>query len=225
MPTILEFAHMSSGAYDDQPSVAGWIAAPPIYDRNSGLRTVVFTNRSIAVVAFRGTDAVSDLVEDAELSLGMNTAMYPVAQQIVAQVGANAPVLVTGHSLGGAVAQTVGKRMEVPFVTFNAPGVALLASQNIVTANPHMVALRLAGALHGAQSRPMQALQDMRSAFNTVNGVNYRLSIDIVSSTGVHYGDVVTLPAGTADPYQAHRIVTMIGVLSGVSAGRLNFPS
>ena len=224
MPTINDFAQMASGAYDATPSVSGWHAGPPVYDSNSGLRSVIYSNGDVVVVAFRGTDNASDLVEDAELTMGMNTAMYPIGEAVASGAGSSGPVYVTGHSLGGAVAQVVGKRMELPFVTFNAPGVALLASRNIGSAYPLATLARLQGAVNSALRRPGQAISDIRSTFNSVNGKNYRLSTDIVSATGVHYGDIVTLPAGTVNPATAHGIATMIGVLSGSATGAITFP-
>lgn len=223
MATISNYASMASAAYDANPSVTGWTAGTPLYDSNSGLRTVVFTNGTLVVVSFRGTDNLSDLVEDAQLTLGMNTAMYPVGEAIAAAMPGQ--VILTGHSLGGAVAQTVGNRLELPFVTFNAPGVALIASRNIGSADPRMAAVRLAGGAASAVLNPGQALRDARAAFHISSGVNYRLSNDVVSATGVHYGTVTTLPSGTLNPKTAHGIATMIGVLSGVSAGRTSYPA
>lgn len=224
MPKISEFARMSSGAYDATPSVPRWVAATPQYDPNSGLRSVIFTDGSVFVVAFRGTDNTSDLVEDAQLTFAINTAMYPIGEAVAAGAGAHGPVYVTGHSLGGAVAQVVGSRMGLPFVTFNAPGVALIASRNVWQANSLAFQARAFGAAVSAITDPGQAYRDARAAFSIANGKNYRLSTDIVSGTGVHYGDVITLPAGTANPLTAHGIATMIGVLDGVAAGGLTFP-
>jgi hypothetical protein len=115
--------------------------------------------------------------------------------------------------------------MGLPFVTFNAPGVAILASRNMWKANYLAVQARAAGALASAIFNPRQALRDAQSAFSIANGKNYRLSTDVVSNTGVHYGDVITLPAGTANPLDAHRITTMMSVLDGVSSGNLSFPA
>lgn len=225
MPKISEFARMSSGAYDATPSVPRWTAATPQYEPNSGLRSVIFTDGTVFVVAFRGTDDPSDLVEDAQLSFGMNTAMYPIGEAVAAGAGTHGPVYVTGHSLGGAVAQVVGSRMGLPFVTFNAPGVAVLASRNMWTGNYLAIQARVAGAFASAVADPGQAVRDARSAFSIANGKNFRLSTDVVSGTGIHYGDVITLPAGTANPLTAHGIATMIGVLDGVAAGSLSFPA
>lgn len=224
MPKISEFARMSSGAYDATPTVPRWVAATPQYDPNSGLRSVIFTDGSVFVVAFRGTDNTSDLVEDAQLTFAINTAMYPIGEAVAAGAGSHGPVYVTGHSLGGAVAQVVGSRMGLPFVTFNAPGVALIASRNLWQTNPLAFQARAFGAAVSAITDPGQAYRDARAAFSIANGKNYRLSTDVVSGTGVHYGDVITLPAGTANPLTAHGIATMIGVLDRVAAGGLTFP-
>lgn len=225
MPTVSDFALMSSGAYDATPVVPRWTAGPPLFDRNSGLRSIIYTDGTVMVVAFRGTDNLSDLVEDAQLTFAINTAMYPIGEAVAAGAGAHGPVYVTGHSLGGAVAQVVGSRMGLPFITFNAPGVALIASRNIWQTNYFAFQARAMGAAASALTNPGQTMRDITSAFSIANGKNYRLSTDVVSATGVHYGDVITLPAGTANPATAHGIATMIGVLSRVSSGNLTFPA
>ena len=223
MTTITEYAQMSAQAYEASPSVSGWSTGTTYYDRNSGLRTATFSKGNMTVLSFRGTDDPSDLVEDVQLTLGMNTAMYPVGEAIAARTSGN--VILTGHSLGGAVAQTVGNRRRLPFVTFNSPGVALIASRNIGSANFDMFLGRLAGGALSAGLDPAQAGRDLRSLFHVSSGVNYRLNNDVVSATGVHYGQVNSLPSGTLNPVTAHGIATMIGVLGRVAAGKLSYPA
>lgn len=224
MTTVMTYAKMADEAYAATPTVSGWTTVMDHLEPSSGLRSVVFHRGGVFVVSFRGTDNLSDVVEDAQLTLGMNTAMYPVGEAIAAAAGQHGGVILTGHSLGGAVAQVVGNRAQLPFVTFNAPGVALIASRNIATANPVMAALRWTGSVSSALARPRQTARDMQAAFNVVHGKNYRLFNDVVSSSGVHYGDVITLPTPTTNPLDAHRITTVIAVLAIVAAGGLSFP-
>ena len=144
------------------------------------------------VVAFRGTQTGGDGVTDAALGLGMNSGYYATAQAFVEGVPGGVDIL-CGHSLGGAIAQVVANRLGLPMVTFKAPGVGVLASQNILQAEARLLAVRTAGMVIGSVFKPKQALLDVRSAFRSVRGMNYRLKGDPVSMYGVHYGNVTMI--------------------------------
>jgi hypothetical protein len=100
-------------------------------------------------------------------------------------------VTVVGHSLGGGVAQCLGFWYSVPFVTFNAPGMArtlFLSTTLPMAAIKPMVWARTYGAAndHGLSKKKSE-------------GVNFRLKNDFVSakgSCGSPYGYRVTLPFG-----------------------------
>ena len=111
----------------------------------------------------------------------------------------NVQVTVCGHSLGGAIAQTMGNRNRIPFVTFNAPGVAVVASRNVdqMAVTGGLAPLgRIVGFARSAMSEPGQAWEDITSAFYHVRGLNLRHGSDPVSKLGVHYGKVQDLPFG-----------------------------
>lgn len=100
-------------------------------------------------------------------------------------------VSVTGHSLGGGLAQVMGVWEEVPFVTFNAP------------AMKHVVK-----AAHINVFKPMMMIRSIRakSADDTV-GVNFRIRglgldglvrddrVSMHGAAGGHIGMAVDLPA------------------------------
>lgn len=202
-PTFGELCAMAGAIYNDNDAVTqemnqtvstnGWTAKsfPP---GSSGFQAGVFSRGGDTVVAFRGTvpSNTGDLLADLKLGMGMNTSHFAQGEAVLSQLkGQN--VTLTGHSLGGAIAQIVGNRARLPFVTFNAPGVAVLASRNIYTANPAVLGVRLAGAAASAVFSPGQAWSDIKSAFHRVRGVNVCLMGDPVSLYGVHYGKVVRL--------------------------------
>jgi pimeloyl-ACP methyl ester carboxylesterase len=164
-------------------------------------------------IVFRGTNDTGDLVTDAALGLGMNSGYYAQAETFVNQHG-SANVILCGHSLGGAIAQVVGNRMGLPIVTFNAPGVAVIASRNMGSASVAATTVRVAGMLASAVVRPGQAIQDMRAAFNVVRGINIALSGDVVSLIGVHYGRVERIRGLSSNPKTEHKMDTMNTVLS-----------
>lgn len=168
MATILDYAKMSQAVYENNPTVDRWTCAHFRSGLGSGLQAAVFSNGSATVAAFKGTtpSQVSDLVADLKLGVGMNSSYFSDAQAFVAKFANVEGLVVTGHSLGGAVAQIVGNRLRIPFITFNAPGVALLASRNLHTATPGMSAIRFAGGFVSMFRHPFQAIQDVGSAFH-----------------------------------------------------------
>lgn len=225
MTSILDYGLMSKAVYSDDPQVPGWTTTQYRAGLGTGLQAAVFTRGQTTVVAFKGTSpsAISDIVADLKLGTGMNTSYFSDAETFTAQFAGGAGVVVTGHSLGGAIAQVVGNRRRIPFVTFNAPGVAIIASRNVHTTTVPMGLVRVAGGVVSAFRHPMQMMRDVSSAFHTSLGVNYRLNGDIVSQIGLHYGPIVHLQ-GQGDPLSQHGIDTMIGVLTGNAYGDVNFP-
>lgn len=223
MSRIIDYALLCDAIYADAPECQGFVLTAFRRGGNSGLQAAAFTKNGKTIVAFKGTSTAMDVVADLKLGAGINTSLFSEGEHFVSQHAPGEGVVVTGHSLGGAIAQTVGNRRRLPFVSFNAPGVALLASQNIATMNPALGAMRLAGGIVGAVRHPMQTMRDIGSAFHTSLGVNYRLSGDLVSQYGLHYGPIVSL-AGSGDPLTQHRMTTMISVLGDNGQGEITFP-
>lgn len=85
------------------------------------------------VLAFRGTDDLIDLLAD-DLAVGaggippqVDPALYATAEV------KDRPLILTGHSLGGALAIIAAAQYDLPAVTFNAPGVTDSCVQSIAT--------------------------------------------------------------------------------------------
>jgi pimeloyl-ACP methyl ester carboxylesterase len=215
---------MADAVYADDPRMAGWtrIAFQPA---GSGLTNAfqgaAFQQGQEVVFAFKGTSNTMDVAADLKLGVGMNTFQYASAMDFVARVatGGNR-VYVCGHSLGGAIAQIVGNRRRLPFVTFNAPGVGLV-SRNVgevgATVALGTAGVRILGAIASAALHPIQAAQDAAALLYRVRGINFRLGRDVVGSIGVHYGPVVqiTYSGGSLDVIQKHKMTTMIASLAG----------
>ncbi|MEO0913865.1 MAG: hypothetical protein AAFY59_12890 [Pseudomonadota bacterium] len=228
MPSILDYAEHCEAVYSDNPAVVGWARAHFRASLNSGLQAAVFTRGQETVVAFKGTTFTdpNDVIADAKLGLGMNSTYFWEAEAFVKRYATQGNVSVTGHSLGGAIAQIVGHRRRLPFVTFNAPGVALFASKGVFKSNPILTAGRAVGTLVSAFRHPIQAKRDLCALGNTNNGINYRLWGDAVSMMGVHYGPVSTLqaPGVSANPGSRHLIGNVINVLGNAAEGQMAFP-
>jgi len=215
MATLLDLARLSDAVYLLQPNLAGWVrtAFHPASGGLDGFQAATFTRGSEVVVVFRGTAQAMDGIADLKLGTGMNSTYFAAGEEFAAPYRGRPDVVVTGHSLGGAIAQVVANRGGFVMATFNAPGVAVIASRNIGESTLGMNVVRTAGMIASAARHPMQATRDVASAFRTVRGVNLCLECDAVSRIGNHYGQVLRIPGSGANPLNEHRITTVISVL------------
>lgn len=220
MATLSEYAAIAEAVYDDAPACDGWSIAMGGEGRSGfrpaggglfdTLQAAAFSRRDEVIVAFRGTTLNQDWIANIKLGVGANTHQFSDAWRFVKDLnpGSATRMTLVGHSLGGAIAQVVGNWLRLPFVTFNAPGVALVSrsmGEMVEAYRPGGLGpLRPAGWLASAIWHPHQALRDLGAVGYWVSGLNLRLSGDVVSRIGVHYGDVVTLPAGDLSPAFAH---------------------
>lgn len=146
-----------------------------------------------------------DIVSDVQLATGWLPSQAQDARALLFRayrVGAK-PVMICGHSLGGALAQIIGYE-DVPFVTFNAPPIArnLAASCASTGARAAVTAAAWAagGALFGALAY-LRATKRRQAAIGNVKpkaGLNLRLPYDPVSSSswgGGHVGTVIEIAA------------------------------
>ncbi len=230
MPSISDFAALSNEVYKDFPkTVGGWTVDIFRAKWLSGeLQAAVFSQNQVSIVAFKGTSGPMDVLADAKLGFCVNTSYYRKAEEFVSH-HAPADAYLTGHSLGGAIAQAVGHRRGMPFVTFNAPGTALIPTfntgsvmRNLSQLNPIMGAGRLLGAAYGRVRHSNQTKRDQGAMGSRDHGVNYRLAYDQVSNFGIHRGKVITLSgkAYKPDPLSRHSMGNVIAELtrSGVGA-------
>jgi len=222
---------MAEAVYKDNPRVEGWnrIGFRPT---GSGITNqfqgAAFSKGSEAVFVFKGTDPslAGDLVADLRIGMGANIDYYNHAQAFVERTGIGSCSLVTicGHSLGGAIAQIIGNRLRKRFITFNAPGVAIVSrniDQMAVATVLGTGAFRTIGAIGSAFLHPFQAAQDVGGLFYRVSGVNMRLGADVVGNIGVHYGQVIQIPyhGDATDVMRRHSISTFVSELEDSAMG------
>lgn len=176
----------------------------------NGFQAVAYLLGSGVVIAFRGTELGKDgrrgdLLADAALGAGANSDYFAKGERFVQDMQGTSRRIAAlcGHSLGGAIAQVVANRMNLPMVSFNAPGVGVVASRNLPQASPTLTQVRLGGMLASAVVYPGQAISDMKAAFRPVRGLNVRLDADQISQIGLHYGAVRTVPNTTAEALEA----------------------
>ena len=119
----------ASGVYESLNSFAA--VAYGRYDTNNNLQEIV--------IAYRGTDSILDWTpSNIEILCNLTPSQKDKAIEFYDKVAANyegIDITITGHSLGGALAQYVASLKHVPAVTFNAPGVNVPTggtSENII---------------------------------------------------------------------------------------------
>lgn len=190
MPSTLTLAMMSNDVYSDSGRGAGGYqrlhGLPWLRARGDGFYGACYTNGTVGVIAFRGTvlKAVGEAIEDGWRADGaIATGKLPIdqigdafgffsaARSHLAEQKCQR-LVVTGHSLGGLLAQLVAGRVSsfpVVGVTFNAPG---------------------AKALKGAVKLDSP---------NERNVYNYRAAADPISMLGEHIGRApITIKNGGA---------------------------
>lgn len=228
-PTDVELAKLSEAVYTNgAQDLSGFAYIQS--DLGLGFGAAAFKRGNEIVVAFRGTDfpsASADVLKDVAADVSYITGSTPTpamksyatqAAAFLAQIQANNPglnITVTGHSLGGALAQLVGKVSGFKTVAFDAPGPANLLGS---LANELSSANNLSGGQSGSIS-------------------TYRLWGDQVSAVGTQLGSLTTLGPVSGqnqlvltftEAIANHRMLKMISALGDnntLRAGGLQGPT
>ena len=214
MPSLAALARMAELAYlipsnkdiDLIENLPGWMYPWEQYRLNTGIRGAVATAylnywAREMVIAIRGTETATDMVSDAKVIMATapncSGDVYQFVKRIMKFEQVRFKLILTGHSLGGGLAQLVGFWTGLPYVSFNAPGMAW------VKAPAHINILK-----------PMQLVRTWKanSSRDMTIGVNYRLEGDFVSSTTTHIGMLVTLKPD-AKTSNLHGISTVAEVI------------
>ena len=105
---------------------AGYAYVKKEHDYTTGFQACVLKNGNNIVIAYAGTDSLMDIIHS-DLAMGLKHLPIQNYEAIrlyekVRQQYPNAEIILTGHSLGGSLAQIVGAVYDVETVTFNAYG-------------------------------------------------------------------------------------------------------
>jgi hypothetical protein len=180
---------LQNGAIANSCNVLGLAAC-----EYNGFQAVAYetSDESQIVIAYRGTDLVDDPFTSIKNILADKsfkgttpsadlTKCVTYAALFLRYIQDNFPgatVTLTGHSLGGAIAELIGAASGLTTDSFNAPGGEQLYTPLL------------------------NALQPIVSAFKSGDGItNYRIFGDQVSLFGVPIGTQVTLPPTTATTF------------------------
>lgn len=160
------------------------------------------------IISFAGTKSVTSAMSD--LSFGadqFNNAQVHILKWINALKGEGYDeLIITGHSLGGGLAQVVGaslpidlaEKFKIHVVTFNGFG--------------GEDALRAYEIVHG----PTEKDRDLKTFQPTRDAVSYRLQNDLVSIMGKRFGESRTIesPHSFYQVINNHRMLTMNKVIA-----------
>lgn len=163
-------ALLSSDVYKSKQSeINGWKPIERLDDDKTGLRVVAYKKKKDIFVAYCGTNDRKDFVSDMQMAKGQVPeqleAGFDFYNKIVEE-NPNHNVMVTGHSLGGSLAELVAcKSKDTTAVTFNSFGV-----ENIIKDKPQT---------------------EFR---NNKNVYNYIIEGDPVSNSAKHIGQTMRIP-------------------------------
>lgn len=97
-------------------------------NKKSGFNAYVVKKGDDVVIVFRGTESLKDWKQDSKMVFNKHTDQFDSAQILYDEIKKipeykNCRVILTGHSLGGSIAQIIGALNGVDTVTFNPHGI------------------------------------------------------------------------------------------------------
>ena len=210
-----QLSTLANLAYSEKPpqTVDDWqMIGAPYSSPSTGFFAVAYMNdiTKEVVVSYRGTDGLTgDIGADIAFKTGSWNPQFEAAAEFTARVkhdpdvasklkGGGYTLLTTGHSLGGGIAQLMGKMFDAGGASFDAPGASVVANSTGYAA----AQARYAGDSSG---------QIGASFFNYVSQGS------AISSVGTHLGQDQSL-VNLADPSAAPLLVGVLGAMTGGAA-------
>jgi T5SS/PEP-CTERM-associated repeat protein len=213
-PTLLTLAEISKAVYDQYDHafpIEGYQQL--LTAGTSGLIGQAYRSGNQIVIVFRGTDPNEwkNILADKSFATGVPTTTFKnyviQAGQFLRNIqGANpgAVLTLTGHSLGGAIAQLLGDAYGLRTISFNAPGPAEL--------EPALIA-------DGDLASPSGIKGDI---------TNFRIYGDQASLIGTQLGETTTIASpykdAVSNAYANHDINTIIDQLVSQASTQTGLP-
>ncbi|WP_018986542.1 alpha/beta hydrolase family protein [Methylophilus methylotrophus] len=183
-----QIAELAVFVYDkdklsNQAAPEGWAFIQGMQD--GGFAAAAYKNiiTGEVVISYRGTDGVTDIIPDYAVKLGQWNDQFTLAAQFANQIRnipalEGSPIYVTGHSLGGAMAQIISQMFGWDGLAID-PGAG---GRIVQTSQFHDLSLQLTGTYNGL---------GIPSTFT-----NYIVTDSLVSNqTGFHIGQTQYVPA------------------------------
>lgn len=129
----LEYAKLSKHVYGEGGDTGGYTQVGDSYNYDSGLKAALYKKGSMYVLAIAGTDFSQwkDWKNNAEQLLGAAKQYkegLDLAKTLLRRSEINGHLTVTGHSLGGGIAEYIAMNKGIHAVTFNSAGVSIFTS-------------------------------------------------------------------------------------------------
>lgn len=220
MADLLTIAKLAKGVYSEESAYGvppykcqWWI---PTDNKSKGFQGGIYHDEDQVVVAFKGTEITSwrDITADLRIFLKDAPNQAKIAYELTVaaiSISEGRRILITGHSLGGGLAQVVGYWTDLPFCTFNAPP---MGASSILVSNPGTTNSKSYNKSAGDIARWLAATGDADTT--NVKGVNWRVKRDPVSSSvlmGGHVGPVRTLKR-SGSFFKAHFMSTVLASIA-----------
>lgn len=160
------------------------------------------------VLAFRGTQEGSDILEDGVQGIGISSSQYNQAAELAQKIKENQytsnNTVITGHSLGGGLAAIAGGVTGYPTYTYNAAGVhdKTLKRNSVYRESMNNV------QAYNASDDPLNLAQDNRESVVGVIGSKFPIIGSILGLSGA-------LPRASG---QRMEINTEVGIVKGHTA-------
>jgi len=197
---ILTYALLSDAAYEGGLIPTGWTLIESKSSLSTGFSAIAVQNNETGevVVAYRGTDGFDDATGTySQLALQNGVPnQYPEALAFFTEINDSyGNVTLTGHSLGGSLAQLVAATTSAITYTYNAPGVDGLRDD-----------------IFGEGSSEL-----LNNASSYTNIQNFNMFFDAVSTVGTQLGSVSNYDPASADGLliAASFITTMVNPTLG----------
>lgn len=108
--------------------ILDWQIYNHLYDKKSGFFGIIFYNKKTKqyVVSYRGSNGLADIGDDLKIVKGKYSVQEKKAYELLKTIpnwaSNKKKITITGHSLGGFLAQIEAASYKIDAVTFNAPG-------------------------------------------------------------------------------------------------------